>query len=68
MSKVLFPVSVTAAAREKKCSRVAIYNHLSRFDVAPDGRIVPNKKYRDWSPSMTGGRVITSRKAKKGKK
>jgi hypothetical protein len=53
-------ISVTQAAKIKQTSRQTIYSNKKKFDWMFDaleiGRIIPNLKFQNWQPKMTGGR------------
>ena len=49
-------ISIAEAARLKQTSRQTVYINKSKFNLAPDGRIIPDKQFQDWQPKLTGGR------------
>lgn len=50
-------ISISAAARQKDCSRQTVYSNFDKFDVSLDFRVIPNKKFLDWQPKRWGGRI-----------
>ena len=54
-------ISVMQAARQKQTSRQTIYANKNKFDwtfeVLGAGRIIPNYKFQNWQPRLTGGRI-----------
>jgi hypothetical protein len=55
--KMYQSISIAEAARIKQTSRQTIYNNGHKFNWTEDlKRIIPDKRFQDWQPKLTGGR------------